>query len=77
VRELGFANLAIGAVGALSIVASGRMFAGALAGGIFYGLAGMGHAVRGRRATVEDVAMTSDLFVAAVLLGLCALAVIR
>ncbi|MDL9999759.1 hypothetical protein QTI24_14160 [Variovorax sp. J22P240] len=77
VRELGFANAAIGIVGILSIVATGWVAAAALAGGIFYGLAGINHALQGHRNRLENVAMASDLFAAVVLLGYCIWAATR
>jgi hypothetical protein len=45
--------------------------AGALAGGIFYGLAGVNHALQAHRNRLENVAMVSDLFAALVLLWVC------
>jgi len=48
--------------------------AGALAGGIFYGLAGVNHAVQSHRNRLETVAMTSDLFAAVVLFAYAAVA---
>jgi hypothetical protein len=71
VRELGFANLAIGLVGLVSLVIPGWRVAAALAGGVFYCLAGANHALHSHRNRMENVAMTSDLLAAAVLLGLC------
>ena len=68
VRELGFANAAIGAIGTGSILAPGWVSSGALAGGIFYGLAGANHAMQTHRNRLENVAMSSDLLVASVLL---------
>ena len=78
VRELGFANAAVGAIGTGSILAPGWVTAGALAGGIFYGLAGANHAMQIHRNRLENVAMTSDLFVGIVLLvTYCSLALVR
>ena len=71
VRELGFANAAIGAVGLGSLVARGWVLPAAMAGTIFYGLAGVNHVARGERSTNENIAMASDLFIAAVLLAFC------
>jgi hypothetical protein len=68
VRELGFANIAISAVGICSLAVPAWVPAGALAGGIFYALAGVNHAMRAHRNANENVAMASDLLVAAVLL---------
>jgi hypothetical protein len=70
VRELGFANVAIGAVATASVVMPTLRFAGAVTGTIFYGLAGCSHAFQGHRNRLENVAMVSDLFAAALLLGL-------
>jgi len=71
VRELGFANVAIALVGIGSIVIPGWRLAGALAGGAFYGLAGLNHALRPHRNRLENIAMLSDLFAAAILLAVC------
>jgi hypothetical protein len=72
VRELGFANLAIGSIGTLSLFANGWAMPAALAGGIFYALAGINHVFQRHRNRLEQVAMASDLFAAIVLLGYCA-----
>jgi hypothetical protein len=69
VRELGFANLALGVTGVTSLFAPSWQMAIALAGGVFYGLAGVNHVSQQHRGRLENVAMLSDLFVAAVLLG--------
>jgi hypothetical protein len=71
VRELGFANLAIGAIGLVSFLRPKWQLAGALAGGIFYVLAGVNHLVQRRRNSLENVAMVSDLFVGLILLAVC------
>ena len=73
VRELGFANVAIGLVGVLSLWAPSWRLAGAFAGGVFYGLAGVMHALQGQRNRLENVAMVSDIAASAVLLGACLL----
>lgn len=67
VRELGFANCAIGTVALLSLHYTGWTGAAAIAGGLFYGLAGLAHLMAGHRNRLENVAMMSDLFVFAVL----------
>lgn len=69
VRELGFANLAIGLIGLLSVLIPNWGGAGGLAGGIFYGLAGVNHIFQPHRNRLENVAMISDLFAALVLLS--------
>jgi hypothetical protein len=72
VRELGFANVSLGAIGILSLFVPSWRLAAALAGSVFYGLAGVNHIVQSHRNRLENVAMVSDLFAALVLLGCCA-----
>jgi hypothetical protein len=71
VRELGFATTAIGCVGAGSIFAPGWVVPTAIAGAIFYGLAGINHATHEKRNRLQNTAMVSDLFVAVVLMIYC------
>jgi hypothetical protein len=71
VRELGFSNLAVGLLGILSLMFPQWRWPVALAGGVFYGLAGLTHVIQDHRNTLENVAMVSDLFVSAVLLVTC------
>jgi hypothetical protein len=77
VRELGFANLAIGSIGVASLFQPSWRVAAALAGTIFYGLAGLGHVAQKHRNSLANVAMISDLFVSAVLLCVCAAVVLH
>lgn len=72
VRELGFANVALGLVGLLSIYFSSWIVPIALAGGIFYGLAGANHVLHFHRGKLENIAMVSDIFAAVVLLSFSA-----
>ncbi len=72
VRELGFANVAIGTVGVCSLMLPSWAPPGALAGGIFLALAGVNHAVQTHRNAKENTAMVSDLLVAAILVVYCA-----
>jgi hypothetical protein len=72
IRELGFANVSMGVVAIASLAVAPWRMAAALAGGIFYGLAGVNHVLHGARTRLEKVAMASDLFAALVLLGCCA-----
>jgi hypothetical protein len=67
VRELGFANIAIGAVGIASMSRPEWRLAAALAGGIFLLAAGIQHVVRGARTTEETIAMVSDLAIGALM----------
>ena len=69
VRELGFANFAVGLVGVGSAVFPSWRPAGALAGGVFYALAGANHVLRTHRGKLEGIAMVSDLWASAVLLA--------
>jgi hypothetical protein len=71
VRELGFANTAIGSIGMASILFPAWVVPTGIVGTIFYGLAGINHVTHKQRNNLENVAMTSDLFVAAVLLVFC------
>jgi hypothetical protein len=71
VREIGFANIAMGSVATASLYMSGWVIPAALAGGIYYGLAGINHIFRKHRGRLETVAMTSDLFAAYVLISCC------
>lgn len=68
VRELGFANTAIGVAGVGSLFLAGWNLPLAVIGTIFYGLAGLNHVRHKGRSTLQNVAMISDLFAAAVLL---------
>jgi hypothetical protein len=67
VRELGFGNLSIGLLGACALFNRGWITPAALAGGLFYGLAGVEHLRRGDRSAKETIAMVGDLFVCLVL----------
>jgi hypothetical protein len=71
VRELGIANAAIGSIGMGSLFFPGWVLPAGMAGAIFYGLAGINHAAHEERNRLQSVAMTSDLFVALVLLAFC------
>jgi hypothetical protein len=48
VQELGFANISIGAIGIVSIFNGAWVMPSALAGCLFFGLAGLGHVVQGK-----------------------------
>lgn len=73
VRELGFANLAIGCVGLGSLFTPSWVTPAAMLGAIFYGLAGINHAAHHARGKLQNLAMGSDLF-AAVVLAICCFA---
>lgn len=76
VRELGFANLALGLLGLLALL-PGWATPAALAGGLFFALAGWKHVTVSERNLTRTVAMISDLFIAVVLIGYVALIALR
>jgi len=67
VSELGVANLSLGAVGVLSGWRPSFVLPVALSGSLFYAVAGLRHTRDARRSFHQNVAMVSDLFLAAVL----------
>ena len=70
VRELGFANVAIGSVGVGSLFFPEWAQPAAIAGALFYGLAGINHFTHEERNFNENIAMTSDIFTACVMLSI-------
>lgn len=74
VREVGFANLAMGALGLISLPLPQWTIPAATAGGLYYGLAGLGHVLRGERNLNEHVAMITDLLIFVVLAVIVAVA---
>jgi hypothetical protein len=64
VREPGYANVAMGIGGVLSLMLPEWIALAGLTGGLFLGLAGIKHAMNSRRNAKENVAMTTDLCVA-------------
>ncbi|MGB6535974.1 MAG: DUF6790 family protein [Xanthobacteraceae bacterium] len=67
VREVGFGNLAMGALGLASLARPDWLVPAAIVGGLYYGLAGGGHVLRRARDFNSRVAMLSDLAMLAVL----------
>ena len=76
VRELGFANLALGLLGLLAVFPHWTTPA-ALAGGLFFALAGWKHVTAKDRNLTRTVAMASDLFIALVLAAYLGLSLFR
>jgi hypothetical protein len=74
VRELGFGNLSIGLLGAVTLARPDWIAPAALAGGLYYGLAGALHVVRDNRNGTENIAMISDILIFIVLAGYLAAA---
>jgi hypothetical protein len=71
VRELGFANVSMGSIAALSLLRPAWVPAAALVGALYYGLAGVSHCFHQNRNRLENIALVSDLFAAAVLAICC------
>ncbi|WP_242181680.1 DUF6790 family protein [Sphingomonas sp. CARO-RG-8B-R24-01] len=69
VRELGGANIASGVLGLASIVMPNFVLPTAIGAGIFLAVAGVEHVRTAHRGRHETIAMISDFFVAAVLIG--------
>jgi len=67
VREVGFGNLSMGAAGLISLAIPGWLPAVAFTGGLYYGLAGVGHVINSAHTKKEAFALWSDLFVFVVL----------
>lgn len=67
VREIGFGNLSIGLLGICSIIRADWIVPAAIVGGLYYGLAGLGHIPQKNKNAKEYTAMISDLFVALLL----------
>ncbi len=68
IRELGFANVAIGLLGTVSLAFADWRSAAALVGGVFYGLAAGNHILQPHRGRLQNIALVSDAFAALVLL---------
>ena len=69
VQELGFANFALGLIAVLSLRFPAWIAPAAVAGAVFYALAGALHWKKGERNRNENIAMFSDFWIAAVLAG--------
>jgi hypothetical protein len=67
VREVGFANLFMGLLGICSVFRIGWIVPAALVGGLYYGVAGVGHIFQKGKNAKEYMAMVSDGFVFLVL----------
>ena len=63
VRELGFANICMGAVATVSLFLPQWRTAAAFTGGLFMGIAGIMHIIKKPAGVNEWVAMVSDLFI--------------
>jgi hypothetical protein len=63
VRELGFANICLGLTAAISGFVPGWRMAAALAGGLYFGIAGAMHVGKRPATPNEWIALVSDLFI--------------
>ena len=63
IRELGFANICLGLIGIVSLFYREWRLAAAVAGGLYFGLAGFMHAFRKAASRNELIAKISDLFI--------------
>ncbi len=63
VRELGYANLCMGAAAMISIAMPGWRMCAAFASGAYFGVAGAMHAVKGAASANERFALYSDFFI--------------
>ena len=77
IQELGYANIAMGITGLLAVSNSVWVVPGAIAGAVFYGLAGIRHVFKPNRDRLENIAMVSDLWMAAILLIFLVLVIVR
>ena len=68
IRELGFANVAMGLLGIVSLAFPDWRSAAALMGGVFYVLAAGNHVLQSHRSRLQNIAMVTDVFAAVVLL---------
>jgi hypothetical protein len=69
VREVGFGNLSMGALGLLSLAMPAWTVPAALVGGLYYVLAGLGHVANTHRNAHEQTAMITDIVVGILLLA--------
>lgn len=63
VREIGFGNLAMGTLALASLAVPAWILPAAIVGGLYYGLAGLGHVLNKERNPKEQVALVSDLWI--------------
>jgi hypothetical protein len=73
VRQLGFANIALGTIAVASLIIKSWVMPAAVAGAIFLGLAGVNHMRQSERNSRENLAMFTDLVLAALLALFCLL----
>jgi hypothetical protein len=69
VRELGFSNICFGLMGIASLFLPSWLPAAAFGGGLYFGLAGTMHVVKGTASANERFAMITDLLFFALIAG--------
>jgi hypothetical protein len=69
VTEIGFGNLAMGSIAAVSLVFPNWVLPAGLTGGLYLGLAGLKHVANKDRTPKENVAMITDLVVAVIVVA--------
>lgn len=69
VREVGMANIAMGTIGVVALIVPAFVLPAAIASGLYYLQAGIGHIRHGGRNAQRNLAMISDLLVAVALLS--------
>jgi len=67
VREVGFGNLSMGALGIATLLKPEWLVPAAIVSGLYYGLAAAGHLGRGERNAKEQLALWTDILAFAVL----------
>jgi hypothetical protein len=68
IRELGFANICLGLIGIVSILRPDWRMPVAMAGGLYFGLAGMLHVFKKLDSRNEVIALISDLYIFLIML---------
>jgi uncharacterized protein DUF6790 len=68
VRELGFANICMGAAGVISLFVPQWRMTAAFAGGLYLGIAGINHIIKKPTSSNEWIAMVSDIIIFLVML---------
>jgi len=71
IRELGFANIALGVMGILSAIHDNWRILASVSGGLFFGLAALQHTGNKKRSFNEVIALIYDLAVFLILLLSC------
>jgi hypothetical protein len=66
VTEIGFGNVSMGLVAALSLLFPHWLVPSGLTGGLYLGLAGLKHIANGERTGAETIAMVTNLLVAGI-----------